>query len=58
MQLMRSGSPVVLWDWDREHIEAIGEARCNQRFLPDYPLPEGWSWSRILSPLCAVHRKF
>jgi len=41
MQLMRSGSPVILWDWDREHIEAIGEARCNQRFLPDYPLPEG-----------------
>lgn len=41
MQLMRSGSPVILWDWDREHIEAIGEARCNRRFLPDHPLPEG-----------------
>jgi glycerol-3-phosphate dehydrogenase (NAD(P)+) len=41
MQLMRSGSPVILWDWDREHIEAIGEARCNKRFLPDYPLPDG-----------------
>ena len=41
MQLMRSGSPVILWDWDREHIEAIGEARCNEQFLPDYPLPDG-----------------
>jgi len=41
MQLMRSGSRVVLWDWDRAHIEAIGRARCNERFLPDYPLPEG-----------------
>lgn len=40
MQLMRSGSRVILWDWDREHIEAIGEARCNERFLPDYPIPE------------------
>ncbi|MDH3787556.1 MAG: NAD(P)-dependent glycerol-3-phosphate dehydrogenase [Xanthomonadales bacterium] len=41
MQLMRSGSGVILWDWDREHIEAIGAARCNERFLPDHPLPEG-----------------
>ncbi|MEE4217249.1 MAG: NAD(P)H-dependent glycerol-3-phosphate dehydrogenase [Xanthomonadales bacterium] len=41
MQLMRSGSRVVLWDWDRAHIEAIGSARCNRRFLPDYPLPAG-----------------
>lgn len=41
MQLMRSGSIAVLWDWDRDHIEAIGRARCNEKFLPDYPLPEG-----------------
>jgi glycerol-3-phosphate dehydrogenase (NAD(P)+) len=41
MQLMRSGSRAVLWDWDRAHIEAIGRARCNEQFLPDYPLPEG-----------------
>lgn len=41
MQLMRAGCGVVLWDWDREHIEAIGRARCNEKFLPDYPLPDG-----------------
>ena len=41
MQLLRSGSRAVLWDWNRDHIEAIGRARCNQQFLPDYPLPEG-----------------
>ncbi len=40
MQLARSGTPVVLWDWDREHIEAIGEHRCNRKFLPDHPLPD------------------
>ncbi len=40
MQLLRSGSRAVLWDWDREHIEAIARARCNERFLPDYPLPD------------------
>jgi glycerol-3-phosphate dehydrogenase (NAD(P)+) len=40
MQLQRSGTRAVLWDWDRSHIEAIGRARCNERFLPDYPLPD------------------
>ena len=41
MQLMRAGSRVVLWDWDRAHIDAIGEARCNRQHLPDHPLPDG-----------------
>jgi len=41
MQLIRSGTRAVLWDWDRQHIEDIGRNRCNQRFLPDYPLPDG-----------------
>lgn len=40
MQLVRAGSRAVLWDWDREHIEAIAQARCNEKFLPDYPLPD------------------
>lgn len=40
MQLLRSGSGAVLWDWDRNHIEAIGKARRNEQFLPDYPLPD------------------
>jgi glycerol-3-phosphate dehydrogenase (NAD(P)+) len=41
MQLLRSGSMAVLWDWDRQHIEAIGKARCNEQFLPQYRLPDG-----------------
>ena len=40
MQLMRADSAVVLWDWDRKHIESIAEARCNRQHLPDYPLPD------------------
>ena len=40
MQLVRAGSRVVLWDWDREHIDAIAHARCNEKFLPGYPLPD------------------
>jgi glycerol-3-phosphate dehydrogenase (NAD(P)+) len=41
MQLMRAGSRVVLWDWDRPHIDAIARAHCNEKHLPDYPLPAG-----------------
>ena len=41
MQLIRSGCGVVLWDWDRKHINAIARTRCNEKFLPDFPLPDG-----------------
>ena len=41
MQLVRSGTRAALWDWDREHIEAIGRDRSNTRFLPGHGLPEG-----------------
>jgi glycerol-3-phosphate dehydrogenase (NAD(P)+) len=41
MQLVRSGTRAVIWDWDRKHIEAIGRDRCNERFLPGHPLPDG-----------------
>lgn len=41
MQLIRSGCGVVLWDWDRKHINALARARCNEKFLPDFPLPDG-----------------
>ena len=50
MQLMRAGSRVVLWDWDRAHIEAIARARCNERHLPDHPLPEGMLIEPELEP--------
>jgi glycerol-3-phosphate dehydrogenase (NAD(P)+) len=40
MQLARTGCGVVLWDWDRDHIEAIGADRSNERHLPGHPLPD------------------
>jgi glycerol-3-phosphate dehydrogenase (NAD(P)+) len=40
MQLHRSGSRAVLWDFDRDHIEAIARARRNEKFLPDHRLPD------------------
>lgn len=39
MQLARAGARPVLWDIDVSHLEAIRKAGCNERFLPDYPLP-------------------
>ena len=53
MQLTRSGTPAILWDWDREHIESIGAHRCNRQFLPDYPLPDG-AWFALCISLCVV----
>lgn len=40
MQLIRSGCRVVLWDIDEAHMVAMKAARCNEKFLPDSPLPD------------------
>jgi len=39
MQLSRSGSRVVLWDWDSVHVEAMRRAGRNEQFLPEFELP-------------------
>lgn len=41
MQLVRSGSRAILWDIDTDHLAAMQAARCNEKFLPDHPLPDG-----------------
>lgn len=41
MQLLRSDTPAALWGRNPEHVHAMRQARCNQRFLPDVPFPEG-----------------
>ncbi|WP_387463052.1 NAD(P)H-dependent glycerol-3-phosphate dehydrogenase [Photorhabdus sp. RM323S] len=37
--LARNGHDVVLWGHDSEHIQALQQARCNQKFLPDVSFP-------------------
>jgi glycerol-3-phosphate dehydrogenase (NAD(P)+) len=32
-----------LWTWQREHAEELQSTRTNQRFLPNFPLPDGVS---------------
>jgi glycerol-3-phosphate dehydrogenase (NAD(P)+) len=41
MQLLRSGTPAVLWGRDRAHVAAMQESRCNQRYLPEVTFPRG-----------------
>ena len=41
LQFARSGRPVNLWGRDAEQLNAMAEARRNQRYLPDAPFPDG-----------------
>mgnify|MGYP000022749574 FL=1 len=41
LQLARRGHRVALWVRSEAHAEAIQQARCNARYLPDIDLPEG-----------------
>ncbi|MGD2127972.1 MAG: NAD(P)H-dependent glycerol-3-phosphate dehydrogenase [Lysobacterales bacterium] len=50
LQLVRSGARVVLWDWDTAHVEAMRRAGCNERFLPEFPLPEAVELETDLEP--------
>lgn len=39
IQLARAGSSVSLWGRDAESVQAMKQARVNQRYLPDAPFP-------------------
>lgn len=40
MQLARNGHPTILWGHRSEVMQAMAESRVNQRYLPDFPLPD------------------
>jgi len=40
IQLCRAGGPVTLWGHEPELMADINAARCNERYLPNIPLPE------------------
>jgi len=44
---------VTLWSREAEEIEAMARERCNQRFLPDVPLPAGLGLSTSLNEAVA-----
>lgn len=41
IQLARAGSSVTLWGRDRALLEHMQQSRCNERYLPACPFPEG-----------------
>ena len=41
IQFARSGRPTLLWGRDRLQLAAVARARCNARYLPDAPFPDG-----------------
>src|ERR1700728_4126791 len=49
IQLAREGHPTQLWGRDGAQIDLIRQARCNQRYLPGAPFPEGLQATRDLS---------
>jgi glycerol-3-phosphate dehydrogenase (NAD(P)+) len=40
MQLARNGHPTILWGHRSEVMQAMAQSRVNQRYLPDFPLPQ------------------
>lgn len=38
--LARNGQTVFLWGHDAQEMEHIAQTKCNQKYLPDFPLPE------------------
>ena len=40
IHLADSGHNVLLWGNEPEHIQLLGENRCNQQYLPDAPFPD------------------
>ncbi len=41
ISLSRNGRPAILWGRDEAQIATLEAERCNQRYLPGIPLPEG-----------------
>ncbi len=41
IQFARAGRPTLLWGRDRTELARLAAERCNRRYLPDAPFPEG-----------------
>ncbi len=51
VHLARTGHPTVLWGRDAAQMAALATARCNTRYLPMAPFPDG---ARVSSPTSRV----
>lgn len=48
IQLARGGRPTVLWGREEDQPELLAARRCNQRYLPDAPFPDGLTIEPLL----------
>lgn len=44
-QVARANHVAVLWDIDPAHVKNMQQTHCNQKYLPDIPLPESLKFS-------------
>jgi len=54
MQLARNGVPTHLWGRDHEQMALMAKERCNTRYLPGLPFPDGLTPSFDLSTTLAA----
>ena len=47
-QVARAQHDVVLWDLNPEHVQSMQQTHCNQKYLPDIPLPVSLKFSHQL----------
>lgn len=53
ISLTRNGEPALLWGRDDEQIALLDAERCNRRYLPDVPFPDGLKVSSDLEQTVA-----
>ena len=58
MLIARRDQPVLLWDHNAEHIAALEKERRNNRYLPDFELPDPIIPTADLSSLAAQAQDF
>jgi len=54
MQLARNGVPTQLWGRDAEQMATMADQRCNPRYLPGLPFPEGLTPGSDLNAILEV----
>ena len=56
--IARQDQPVLLWDHNPKHVEALKKKRRNTRYLPDFELPDAITPTADLSSLAAQTQHF
>ena len=58
MLIARRDQPVLLWDYNPEHVATLEKERCNSRYLPNFELPRQIIPTANLASVTAQTREF